>query len=94
MRGLTRRYGDQDVRAPLPVAEHLHANIAGSTLVVLPGVGHVCNLEEPKRFNATVRTRLARAKLSDLAPSTAGDSGHPPCVLLPAVSGEPPRLLP
>ena len=40
-------YGDRDVRAPLAVAEHLHAEIAGSTLVVLPGVGHVCNVEAP-----------------------------------------------
>ena len=29
-------YGDQDVRAPLPVAEAIHAAIAASTLVVLP----------------------------------------------------------
>jgi pimeloyl-ACP methyl ester carboxylesterase len=50
--------GDQDVRAPLPVAEHLHAAVAGSTLIVLPGVGHVCNLEAPESFNNTVRTWL------------------------------------
>jgi len=41
------------------VAEHLHAAIAGSTLRVLPGVGHVCNLEAPQPFNDTVRTWLA-----------------------------------
>lgn len=52
-------YGDQDVRAPLPVAEHLHAAITGSTLVVLTGVGHVCNLEAPQPFNDTVRSWLA-----------------------------------
>jgi pimeloyl-ACP methyl ester carboxylesterase len=51
-------YGDQDVRAPLAVAEHLHAAIAGSTLVVLPGIGHVCNLEAAETFNETVRTYL------------------------------------
>lgn len=50
--------GDRDVRAPLPVAEHLHSTISGSTLVVLPGVGHVCNLEAPQRFNDTVRSWL------------------------------------
>ena len=54
-------YGDHDVRAPLAVAEHLHAEIAGSTLVVLPGVGHVCNLEAPEQFNATVRRFLHEA---------------------------------
>lgn len=51
-------YGDYDVRAPLAVGEHLHAEIAGSRLVVLPGVGHVCNIEAPDEFNATVREFL------------------------------------
>ena len=50
--------GDQDVQAPLPVAQDLHATIPGSTLVVLPGVGHVCNVEAPDAFNHTVRTFL------------------------------------
>ena len=45
--------GEHDVRAPLEVAEHLHAEIAGSTLVVLPA-GHVCNVEAADRFNAVV----------------------------------------
>jgi pimeloyl-ACP methyl ester carboxylesterase len=48
-------YGDKDVRAPLSVAEDLHAAIPGSTLVVLPGVGHACNVEAPEAFNAAVR---------------------------------------
>jgi pimeloyl-ACP methyl ester carboxylesterase len=51
-------YGDRDVRAPLDVARRLHAAIAGSRLVVLPGVGHVCNIEAPDEFNAAVRTFL------------------------------------
>jgi pimeloyl-ACP methyl ester carboxylesterase len=51
-------YGDKDVRAPLAVAEELHAAISGSTLVVVPGVGHLCNLEAPEEFNTTVRTFL------------------------------------
>ena len=51
-------YGDNDVRAPLTVAERLHAEIAGSTLVVLPGAGHVCNIEAASEFNRTVRTFL------------------------------------
>lgn len=51
-------YGGEDVRAPLPVAEHLHAAIAGSTLVVLPGIGHVCNIEAADEFDRTVRSFL------------------------------------
>jgi pimeloyl-ACP methyl ester carboxylesterase len=52
-------YGDRDERAPLPVAERLHAAIPGSKLVVLPGVGHLCNMEAPERFNDEVRGFLA-----------------------------------
>jgi pimeloyl-ACP methyl ester carboxylesterase len=51
-------YGDRDVRAPLPVAEDLQAAIPGSTLHVLPGVGHACNMEAPEEFNRVVRAFL------------------------------------
>jgi pimeloyl-ACP methyl ester carboxylesterase len=51
-------YGDRDVRAPLTVAEALHAAISGSRLVVLPDSGHVCNVEAPDEFNDTVRDFL------------------------------------
>ena len=50
--------GDADERAPLSVAEALHAAITRSTLVVLAGVGHVCNIEAPDAFNSAVRTFL------------------------------------
>jgi pimeloyl-ACP methyl ester carboxylesterase len=48
-------YGDADVRAPLAVAEDLHRSIPGSRLVLLPGLGHVTNLEAPDAFNHAVR---------------------------------------
>jgi pimeloyl-ACP methyl ester carboxylesterase len=51
-------YGDRDVRAPLTVAEALHAAIPGSRLVVLPDAGHLCNIEAPDAFNAAVRDFL------------------------------------
>jgi pimeloyl-ACP methyl ester carboxylesterase len=51
-------YGDRDVRAPLTVAQDLHAAIPGSTLVVLPDAGHVCNIEAPEAFNRAVRNFL------------------------------------
>lgn len=51
-------YGDKDVRAPLNVAEDLHAAIPTSRLVVMPGVGHMSNLEAAERFNAEVRSFL------------------------------------
>lgn len=51
-------YGGKDVRAPLTVAEDLHAAISGSTLVVLQDTGHACNIEAPEEFNEAVRTFL------------------------------------
>ena len=51
-------YGDRDVRAPSDVAQALHAGIAGSRLVFIPGAGHVCNIDAPKRFNDEVRVFL------------------------------------
>jgi pimeloyl-ACP methyl ester carboxylesterase len=56
-------YGDKDVRAPLSVAEHLHAAIPGSTLILLPNAGHICNIEAPDDFNIAVRDflRISRA---------------------------------
>ncbi|MBJ7600475.1 MAG: alpha/beta hydrolase [Candidatus Nephthysia bennettiae] len=51
-------YGDKDVRAPMTVAEELHARIPASRLVVIPGVGHLSNVEAAPRFNAEVRTFL------------------------------------
>jgi pimeloyl-ACP methyl ester carboxylesterase len=51
-------YGARDVRAPLTVAETLHAAIRGSKLVVLPDAGHLCNIEAPDEFNDAVRNFL------------------------------------
>lgn len=51
-------YGENDVRAPLTVAENLHAALSGSTLVVLPDAGHLCNIEAPEEFNRAVRDFL------------------------------------
>ena len=51
-------YGELDVRAPLTVAEELHRCIPDSELVILPGVGHVTNVEAPDEFDAVVRRFL------------------------------------
>lgn len=67
-------YGDEDVRAGLTVAEDLHAAISGSTLVVLPAAGHLCNIEAPEAFNRAVRNFLRDARSN----STANPTSHPP----------------
>jgi pimeloyl-ACP methyl ester carboxylesterase len=54
-------YGDADVRSPLDIAENLHANIPGSRLTVLPGVGHLCDMEASEPFNVEVRAFLRAA---------------------------------
>jgi pimeloyl-ACP methyl ester carboxylesterase len=51
-------YGDEDVRAPVHVAEDLHAAIPGSRIVVLPGVGHMSCVEAADRFTTEVRSFL------------------------------------
>lgn len=54
--------GDSDQRSPLSVVEDLHAKIPMSKLVILPGIGHQCNMEAPERFNAEVRSFLQTAR--------------------------------
>jgi len=48
-------WGEQDGRSPLSVARQFEQAIPGAKLVVIPGAGHVSNLEAPERFNDAVR---------------------------------------
>ena len=48
-------WGELDARSPLDVARQFERAIPGAELVVIPGCGHVSNLECPDRFNAAVR---------------------------------------
>jgi pimeloyl-ACP methyl ester carboxylesterase len=51
-------HGERDRRSPLSVATEMQAQIPGSRLVLLSGVGHASNVEAPEAFNAEVRTFL------------------------------------
>jgi pimeloyl-ACP methyl ester carboxylesterase len=51
-------YGELDARAPLRIAEQLHARIPASQLRVIPGVGHCCSIEAPDVFASEVRSFL------------------------------------
>jgi pimeloyl-ACP methyl ester carboxylesterase len=53
-------YGDDDLRAPRPIAEDLHRAISGSELVFIPNAGHQVNLEQPVLFDRAVRSFLSR----------------------------------
>jgi pimeloyl-ACP methyl ester carboxylesterase len=48
-------WGERDARSPLRVARQLEEAIPGAELVVIPGAGHMANLERPERFNEAVR---------------------------------------
>ena len=48
-------WGEHDARSPLSVARQFERAIPNTELVLIPGCGHVSNLEEPGRFNEAVR---------------------------------------
>lgn len=51
--------GDQDVATVPAKAERIHAQIAGSRLVVIPGAGHTSTVEEPEAVNNALLAFLA-----------------------------------
>jgi pimeloyl-ACP methyl ester carboxylesterase len=48
-------WGELDARSPLSVAHRFERAIADAKLVVIPGAGHLSNLEAPGPFNDAVR---------------------------------------
>ncbi|MFF1511283.1 alpha/beta fold hydrolase [Streptomyces sp. NPDC058326] len=48
-------WGELDVRSPQAVARQFQEAIPDAELVVIPGAGHVSNLERPEEFNRSVR---------------------------------------
>ena len=51
-------YGTEDVRSTPSVAREMNRRIPGSTLVMIPDVGHMAAVEAPAAFNAEVRRFL------------------------------------
>jgi pimeloyl-ACP methyl ester carboxylesterase len=50
--------GEQDGLTPPDMSRQMHQAIAGSELVVVPGAGHLSNMEQPDRFNAALASFL------------------------------------
>lgn len=50
--------GEEDVRAPESVWRPLHEGIRGSKLVLVPGVGHMVDIEAGERLNDEIRRFL------------------------------------
>jgi pimeloyl-ACP methyl ester carboxylesterase len=48
-------WGELDARSPLTVARGFARAIPHAELVVIPGAGHMSNLERPEEFNAAIR---------------------------------------
>jgi pimeloyl-ACP methyl ester carboxylesterase len=48
-------WGERDARSPLSVARQFEDAVPDARLVVIPGAGHVSNLEVPELFNDAVR---------------------------------------
>jgi pimeloyl-ACP methyl ester carboxylesterase len=46
--------GEEDAVTPKAAAEEMHRGIAGSRMKVIPGAGHLTNLEDPNAFNAAL----------------------------------------
>jgi abhydrolase domain-containing protein 6 len=53
-------WGELDELIPLEQSARMHAEIEDSGLIVLPGVGHVPQLQAPKRLAEIIRSRLDR----------------------------------
>ena len=55
-------WGDKDTITPLRQGEDLRALIPGATLTVLPGLGHIPQIEEPDTFHRALVARLDEMK--------------------------------
>lgn len=66
--------GADDMATTTGHAHALASAIAGATLVVLPGAGHMSNWEDPDGFNRAVRSFLDRTVEQDRPPSDGEDA--------------------
>jgi 3-oxoadipate enol-lactonase len=46
--------GEEDTVTPRALAEEMQRGISGAELTVIPGAGHLTNLEQPVAFNDTL----------------------------------------
>jgi len=51
--------GEDDVLTPVDAARQMHASVAGSTLAIVRGAGHLSNMEQPAAFNQALGEFLA-----------------------------------
>jgi pimeloyl-ACP methyl ester carboxylesterase len=68
-------WGERDGLVPLRYAERFHRDIAGSRLVVLEGLGHVPQVEDPMRSVVEVERFLSEHGRGHESPSARGGIG-------------------
>jgi pimeloyl-ACP methyl ester carboxylesterase len=51
--------GEEDEMIPVDESRRMATAITGATLVIVPGAGHLSNLEQPDLFNNALNTFLA-----------------------------------
>lgn len=51
-------YGTEDVRSPREVWEPIRDALPNARLVLVPGVGHMVDMQAPERCNAEIRAFL------------------------------------
>jgi pimeloyl-ACP methyl ester carboxylesterase len=51
--------GEEDEMIPVEESRRMAGAVKGATLVIIPGAGHLSNLEQPEAFNDAVNTFLA-----------------------------------
>jgi pimeloyl-ACP methyl ester carboxylesterase len=56
-------WGELDERSPVSIAHELQAAIPDAELVLIPGAGHLSNLEKPEMINEAIR-KFCRARSS------------------------------
>jgi pimeloyl-ACP methyl ester carboxylesterase len=67
-------WGERDARSPLTVARQFEEAIPDAKLVIIPGAGHVSQLERPDQVNEAVR-EFCREHAPGLASAGSGDGG-------------------
>jgi pimeloyl-ACP methyl ester carboxylesterase len=56
--------GEEDVLTPPKESRAMHAAIPGSRLEIIPGAGHVSNIERPAAVNQVLAEFLAKREVS------------------------------
>lgn len=55
--------GERDMAAPVHISEMMHRRLANSQLNILSGCGHLCNQEQPDKFNTIVSDFLQKVEV-------------------------------